>query len=162
MNTSSIFLLFIFAITLHNAEEAIWLPEWSKYAQKFHKQVSRDEFCFAVLIITILAYLATGLFMIFPEIVILKYFFFGFMGSMIINVIFPHLVSCIVLKKYSPGLITGVSLIIPFNSLIIAFSLNNKIINFSEIIISTVVVGAFLLMLIFVLPKVGRKLIDYK
>lgn len=162
MNTSSIYLLFIFAITLHNIEEALWLPEWSKHVQKFGKQVSRDEFCFAVLIITMLAYLATGLFMIFPQILILKYFFFGFIGSMIVNVIFPHLASSIMLKKYCPGLITGIFLIIPFNSLIMVFSLNNKIINSSEIIISTVVVGIFLLILIYILKKIGGKLIDYK
>ena len=155
-------LLFIFAITLHNIEEALWLPQWSKHAQKFRKQVSKDEFHFAVLVITIFAYLATGLFIFFPQNLILKYFFFGFMGAMIINIIFPHLVSTIVLKKYCPGLITGVLLIIPFNSLIIVFSVNNSIINLSEIIISTIVVAILLLKLIPYLEKIGKNLIDYK
>jgi len=162
MNTPSIYLLFLFTITLHNIEEALWMPRWSRYIQKFGKQVSGDEFHFAVLVITILAYLATGLFIFFPENLILKYFFFGFMGAMMFNIIFPHLILTIILKKYSPGLITGVLLIMPFNSLIIISSLNNSIINLSEVVISTIVVGIFLLILIPILEKIGGKLIDYK
>jgi len=162
MNTPSIYLLFIFSITLHNIEEALSIPRWSRYIQKFGKQVSGDEFHFAVLVITILAYLATGLFIFFPENLILKYFFFGFMGAMMFNIIFPHLILTIILKKYSPGLITGVLLIMPFNSLIIISSLNNSIINLSEVVISTIVVGIFLLILIPILEKIGGKLIDYK
>lgn len=162
MNTPSIYLLFLFTITLHNIEEALWIPRWSRYTEKFGKQVSSDKFHFAVLVITILAYLATGLFIFFPQNLILKYFFFGFMGAMIFNVIFPHLILTIILKKYSPGLITGVLLIMPFNSLIIISSLNNSIINLSEVIISTIVVGIFLLILIPILEKIGGKLIDYK
>ncbi len=138
------------------------MPRWSRYIQKFGKQVSGDEFHFAVLVITILAYLATGLFIFFPENLILKYFFFGFMGAMMFNIIFPHLILTIILKKYSPGLITGVLLIMPFNSLIIISSLNNSIINLSEVVISTIVVGIFLLILIPILEKIGGKLIDYK
>lgn len=162
MNTPSIYLLFLFSVTLHNIEEALWIPRWSRYTQKFGKQVSGDEFHFAVLVITILAYLATGLFIFFPQNLILKYFFFGFVGAMIFNVIFPHLILTIILKKYSPGLITGVLLIMPFNSLIIASSLNNSIINLNEVIISTIVVGILLLILIPILEKIGGKLIDYK
>lgn len=162
MNTPSIYLLFLFSITLHNIEEALWIPRWSRYTQKFGKQVSGDEFHFAVLIITILAYLATGLFIFFPQNLILKYFFFGFMGAMIFNIVFPHLILTIILKKYSPGLITGVLLIMPFNSLIIISSLNNSTINLNEVIISTIVVGILLLILIPILEKIGGKLIDYK
>lgn len=162
MNTPSIYLLFLFSITLHNIEEALWIPRWSRYTEKFGKQVSGDEFHFAVLVITILSYLATGLFIFFPENLILKYFFFGFMGAMMFNIIFPHLILTIILKKYSPGLITGIFLIMPFNSLIIISSLNNSIINLSEVIISTIVVGIFLLILIPILEKIGGKLIDYK
>ncbi|HCQ89909.1 MULTISPECIES: HXXEE domain-containing protein [unclassified Clostridium] len=162
MNTPSIYLLFLFSITLHNIEEALWIPRWSRYTQKFGKQVSGDEFHFAVLVITILAYLATGLFIFFPQNLILKYFFFGFMGAMIFNVVFPHLILTIILKKYSPGLITGALLIMPFNSLIIISSLNNSIINLSEVVISTIVVGILLLILIPILEKIGGKLIDYK
>lgn len=50
--------IFCFAITLHNIEEAIWLPEWSQQSSKFQKPVTSNEFHFAVIVITMLAYLS--------------------------------------------------------------------------------------------------------
>ena len=47
-------LLFILGFTLHNLEEAVWLPKWSQVAKKFHKPVTTNEFIFAVLVITVL------------------------------------------------------------------------------------------------------------
>ena len=99
VNQSNIFLLFLFSITLHNIEEALWLPQWSKHATKFHKQVEKNEFHFAVLVITLIAYLCTSLFIFFPNALLFKYFYFGFVGAMIINTIFPHLIATIFLKN---------------------------------------------------------------
>lgn len=49
-------LLFCLAITLHNIEEAIWLPKWSQQASKYQKPVTPNEFRFAVIVITFFAY----------------------------------------------------------------------------------------------------------
>ncbi|WP_246566604.1 HXXEE domain-containing protein [Tissierella simiarum] len=162
LEISSLFLFFPLAITLHNLEEALWLPQWSKYAQKFHAPVNKDKFHFAVIVITLLAYLATCTFMFLPQILVCKYFYFGFLGAMIINAIFPHLVSTIILKKYSPGLITGVFLVIPSNVLIITYSIYNKVISFYKIVLSTIVVGTVLLIMIPILFKLGKKFISYE
>jgi len=51
--------LFPFAITLHNLEEAIWLPAWSKHAGKWHRPVSPSAFPFAVAVFTLLAFMVT-------------------------------------------------------------------------------------------------------
>lgn len=160
-NQSNIFLLFLFSITLHNIEEALWLPQWSKYAMKFHKQVEKNEFHFAVLIITLIAYLSTSLFMFFPNVLLFKYLYFGFVGAMIINTIFPHLIATIVMKKYSPGVITGMLLQIPVNSLIIVKSINSGVLSSYSLLLSTVVVGALLLLIIPVLFKIGTNLTCY-
>jgi len=39
--------LFLLAFTLHNIEEGIWLPKWSKHAKKYYSPVSNREFHFA-------------------------------------------------------------------------------------------------------------------
>ena len=52
-------MLFLLGFSLHNIEEAVWLPEWSSHAKKFHKEISRTEFLFAVIVITALGYLLT-------------------------------------------------------------------------------------------------------
>ncbi|MEK4229314.1 HXXEE domain-containing protein [Solibacillus sp. FSL H8-0538] len=148
---------FCLAITLHNIEEAIWLPEWSQQATKFQKSVTPGEFRFAVIIITVFAYLAAFTFLFVPQSNIAKWTFIGFLGSMIINAIFPHLLATIVMKTYAPGLITGLLLNIPINSMILFQLFESQVIEYKELIISTVVVGGCLLALIPLLFKIGRK-----
>jgi hypothetical protein len=154
-------LFFIFAISLHNAEEALWLPQWSRHAQRFQKPVARDEFLFAVIVITLLAYLAAGLFILAPDIPVFKYMFLGFVGAMIVNVIVIHLLSTIIVRKYSPGLITGIFLLVPLDSLILLDAIDIGVISIYMVIISTAVMAVLLVALIPVLFKLGRILIDY-
>ena len=56
------FWLFPIAFTIHNIEEALWLPAFSKSAGKFHKPVNSFEFAFALIILTLLSIIITFLF----------------------------------------------------------------------------------------------------
>jgi len=150
--------LFCIAITLHNMEEALWLPKWSQQASKFQKPVTSSEFRFAVIVITILAYLSAFYFYFMPASEWAKWFFIGFLGSMIVNAIFPHLIATILLKRYAPGLLTGLFLNIPFNSFIIVQMFQNDHITWKELIISTIAVGSLLLSLIPLLFKMGGRM----
>jgi len=152
-------IFFCFAITLHNIEEAIWLPKWSKQSSRFQKPVTSSEFHFAVIFITILAYLSAFSFLYMPESDFAKWIFIGFLGSMIINAIFPHLIATVLMKKYAPGLLTGLLLNLPINSLVIYQMFSNNLIIWKELVISTFVVGIILLALIPFLFKIGGKII---
>ncbi|MEH7463998.1 HXXEE domain-containing protein [Bacillus thuringiensis] len=149
-------ILFLFAITLHNLEEAVWLPAWSNHASNFHKPVEKDEFYFAVIVITSLAYLSTFYYLFSPNSSLAKYILIGFMGSMIINAIFPHLLASIILKRYAPGLLTGMLLNIPINSLIIYQFFKNNELTFRELFLSTLIVAGVLVSLIPILFKTGK------
>ncbi|MDN9010179.1 HXXEE domain-containing protein [Brevibacillus laterosporus] len=149
---------FCFAITLHNIEEAIWLPKWSQHSSKFQKPVTSSEFHFAVIFITILAYLSGFSYLYMPESDIAKWIFIGFLGSMIFNAIFPHLIATVLMKKYAPGLLTGLLLNIPINSLVIYQMFSKNLIVWKELVVSTFVVGIILLALIPLLFKVGGKI----
>jgi glycopeptide antibiotics resistance protein len=155
MDTLVVF--FCLAITLHNLEEAIWLPKWSQQSSKSQRGVTSSEFHFAVIVITVLAYLSAFSYVYIPESQMTKWIFIGFLGSMIFNAIFPHLMTTILMKKYAPGLLTGVLLNIPINSVIIYQMFAEDLIVWKELILSTVVVGIILLTLIPLLFKVGRK-----
>jgi hypothetical protein len=154
-------LFFPLAITLHNIEEALWLPQWSKHAARFHAPVEKNEFHFALIVITALAYLATFLAALFPDNTYIARLFYGFLGAMIINAIFPHLIATIALKRYAPGLITGLFLIIPINSILIYRAVIIGFTSFIEIVITTIALGAILILLIPLLFKAGRSLINY-
>ncbi|MDO7485742.1 HXXEE domain-containing protein [Peribacillus frigoritolerans] len=151
-------IFFCFAITLHNIEEAIWLPKWSQHASKFQKSVTPSEFHFAVIVITTLAYLSVFSYLLIPESDFAKWIFIGFVGSMIFNAIFPHLIATVLMKRYAPGLFTGVLLNIPINSLIIYQMFEGDLILWKELIISTLVIGISLLALIPLLFKIGGKI----
>lgn len=152
---------FCLAITLHNLEEALWLPKWSQQSSRFQKPVSAGEFHFAVFVITILAYLSAFSYLYLPESNTAKWLFIGFLGSMIINAVFPHLIATVLMKKYAPGLLTGVLLNIPINSIIIYQMFSENLIIWKELMISTIVVGFILLTLIPVLFKVGSKVTSF-
>ena len=154
-------IFFCLAITLHNIEEAIWLPQWSQQPSKFQKAVNPSEFHFAVIIITMLAYLSAFSYLYFLESEIAKWIFIGFLGSMIFNAIFPHLLVTILTKTYAPGLLTGLLLNIPINSLIIIELFDNHLIIWKELIISTAVIGIILLSLIPLLFKMSRKILPH-
>lgn len=153
----SLWIFFLVAITLHNIEEAVWLPKWSQNASKFHKKVDSSEFIFAVIVITMLAYLAAFLFVAYPHSWILKDIYFGFLGAMILNSLFPHLIGTVVLKKYAPGLVTGIFLMLPIDLLLIIRGFNYNLVTINEVVISTLLVGGFLLALVPILFKIGAK-----
>ena len=49
------------AFTIHNIEEVLFLPDWSKSADKFHKPVGAFEFRFAPVIVNALSVALTML-----------------------------------------------------------------------------------------------------
>ncbi|MEK4701139.1 HXXEE domain-containing protein [Solibacillus sp. FSL R7-0668] len=154
-------LFFCFAITVHNIEEAIWLPNWTQSSYAIQQPVTSTEFHFAVLIITALAYLTAFFFGQFSHSQLAKYTFTGFLGSMIFNTFFPHLLSTIIMQAYAPGLITGLLLIVPINTYIL-YQLHKKgHIKLKHIFLSTVMVGGILLLLIPVLFKISNIMFIY-
>jgi drug/metabolite transporter (DMT)-like permease len=154
---TNLILIFPLAITLHNIEEALWLPQWSQFAKRYHRRVGRNEFYFALICVTLIAYLSSFFFLFFNEVVILRYIYFGFVGAMILNAIFPHLIATIVLKRYAPGVITGILMNVPCFSLLIIIAIKKNVISTLEVIISTAVVGGIILVSLPIFFKLGQR-----
>lgn len=153
-------LLFLMSFTLHNIEEGIWLPKWSKYAGKYHPQVAKNEFHFAVMVVTILGYVLTFIFLVSGNSnEIIKYLYFGFLLMMCFNAIFPHLIATIVLKKYAPGTLTGISLNLPIGIYVIFWKYGDQL-NVYKLVIGFVVIALITLVSLRPLFKLGKKLID--
>ena len=159
MSSVNLWVFFPIVITLHNLEEAVWLPKWSKHAKRFHKPVEANVFYFAAILVTILAYLSTFLAVAFPSSWLWKYIFHGFLGAMILNTIVPHLVSTIILRTYSPGLVTGLFLLIPVNSIILYQSVMLGHIKLLDLTLSILIVSIVLLSLLPLFFKIGEYLV---
>lgn len=110
--------LFPAVVTLHNLEEAIWLPRWSARDKRWPLPDSA-VFIFAATVLTLLAYVCTWLsFRSGPQ-SFWTYVVFGYMVAMLINVLFPHLAITVLRRSYMPGLGTGLLLILPVLSMLL-------------------------------------------
>ncbi len=152
----NLFLLFPLILTLHNIEESLWFVRWANSFKKNSRAMNKDGSIFATILTTSLAYLITLCFVFLPEVSVFKYLYFGFIGVMMFNVIFPHLALTIQFKKYCPGLITGMLLLMPIGSLIIIYSINKEIISYLGLVIATVIVGLISLIILPVLFRMGE------
>jgi hypothetical protein len=158
---TAIKLLFLLGFTLHNCEEAIWLPKWSRYAKRFHEPVESNEFIFAVIIVTIIGYLLTAAdFILGSTGNLINYIYLGFIGMMGLNVIFPHLLASIVLKKYAPGLLTGIMLNLPFSIIIIYWHIQNGV-KVIYLLAAIAIVGISVLSSLKYFFLIGGKLTNY-
>ena len=153
-------LLFLMSFTLHNIEEGIWLPKWSKYAGRYHPQVKKNEFHFGLMVVTLLGYILTFIFLISgASNEIIKYLYLGFLLMMSFNAIFPHLIATIVLKKYAPGTLTGILLNLPIG-LYVIFGWYGEQLVATKLAIGFIVITIVSLVSLRPLFKLGKRLID--
>lgn len=104
---------FVAAVTLHNIEEAIWLPSWSRSAGRWHVHVGAREFRFAVAVLTGLAAVAAYLAAVQGKQSLGAYLLCGYALAMFLNVLVPHLVASLAMRRYMPGTLTALLLNLP-------------------------------------------------
>lgn len=153
-----IFLAFPIVFTIHNIEEALWLPRFSQSAGKFHKPVGTFEFVFALAVLTILAWVITLLFYLMGKESIPCYLFFAFNFGMLVNVFFPHLAATIVLRRYCPGLLTGILLLTPTTVYLLVYGYENEYFSFPKFWIITIPFAGIIVGSLPLLFRSGRSL----
>ncbi len=126
--------LFAIAITLHNIEEAIWLPAWSKTAGRWHRPVEPREFRFAVFVLTIVAYIASYLAISGGKESFGAYLISGYALAMLLNVPFPHFVATVAMKEYVPGVVTAMVLNLPITFYLLRKAILENYVKFPEFI----------------------------
>jgi hypothetical protein len=150
-------LLLPFAFALHNLEEALTIAKWSISNPNFYKApVSTKQFLIAVILFTILGFLVTfSKRLYFAE----RYYYFvitGFAGMIMMNVIFPHLLGGIYLKKYTPGLITGLVINLPLTIYILMSLIKTNKVKIKQMILFTITGCVSGSILAFLFIQVGK------
>lgn len=127
--------------TIHNLEEAIWLPKWSQTAGIWHPSTGTFEFRFAVTFFTLLFY---GLIYYYTkhDNKFGKYLISGLLVIILFNVFMPHLLATIALGKYAPGVISGLLLNVPAAIYLISRGMKEN-----EFTYKTLIIGGVCLML---------------
>ncbi|MBL0265058.1 MAG: HXXEE domain-containing protein [Leptospiraceae bacterium] len=150
-------ILFLLGFSLHNIEEALWLPQWSQNILAFINQCQIMNF-FAVIMVTAIGYLFTFQYFVFGSTyAIAKFAYLGFILMMVFNTFFPHILSTIYLKKYAPGTLTALLLNFPIGSYLI-FKEIHSLEDLQFLLISTAVISIAILILINFLFKIGKSI----
>ncbi|MBD3374072.1 HXXEE domain-containing protein [candidate division KSB1 bacterium] len=146
-------------ILVHNIEEAIWLPRWAnQYAGRWHKPVGAAEFRFAVVVLSLLAFVLAGLTHISGFGSIWHYLLAAYALGQAINIFVPHLVVTLVTRHYAPGLITGLVLVLPAAWVFLNHGFSREYLDFATFGISSVIFIPIVLLSIPLLFRLGRKL----
>jgi len=150
---------FPLAIALHNLEEAIWLPAWSrKYTGRWHRAVGDVEFRFAVTILTGVVFVIATMTCLSGWGSIWHYLLAAAALGQSINIIFPHLVGTIAVGKYSPGLLTGIIGVWPSAAFLLYKSFMNGQLDTVKLIVVTLIFVPLMLASIPLLFWIGRKI----
>ncbi len=103
-------------LAIHNLEEAPFMEEWYKgLPLPVHPIVSTKQFVAAVSLLTVAGFAVTyfGIYSSNQSIGIS--IILGIQMVMLVNVFMPHLATAIRFRKYSPGMVTGLLLNLPFS-----------------------------------------------
>jgi hypothetical protein len=148
--------LFPLVVTLHNAEEAIWLPGWSKRALLWRTPVTPGSFRFAAAVLTVLAFAVTWLSASSGKQTVWTCLTFGYMAAMLANVLIPHIAASVALRNYMPGTATAVALNLPVLSLLMMAAFREGYVSGEKAIAYSAGVIVLLLALIPILFKTGK------
>ena len=104
--------LFPVAVSLHNFEEGLF---FSRYAHRFPpwRQVGVKAFRFALVVLTLLAYLSASACTLGGARSTGSYLHAGYMLAMLLNAFAPHLAVTLATGRVMPGTLTGVLLVAP-------------------------------------------------
>jgi hypothetical protein len=112
---------FPIAVTLHNAEEAIWMPHGSAghATQLPVHPPGAAEIIAALVVFTAAAFAVTYLSVLRGPESIWAYLSFGYIVALLANVFVPHVPAAIVFHGYAPGLVTAVLINLPVMSILV-------------------------------------------
>jgi hypothetical protein len=150
--------LFALAVTVHNVEEAILLPAWSQTAGRWHHPVGPREFRFTVSVLTVAAYVAVLMVVIQGKESVGAYFVSGYALAMLLNVLLPHVIATIVLRRYAPGTLTALLLNLPITFLLLRQGLHEEYIQLNKFVWAGPMVVVMILAAIPVLFALGKRL----
>jgi hypothetical protein len=158
MSFRNLLWLFPVAITLHNAEEAIWFPAWSQQPGRWFAPVAPGVFRFAVAVLTILAYLIAWLSAVSGKQTVWTYLVFGCMVATLANALIPHIAVSLATRRYMPGTVTAAALNLPALSLLVTLAVKEGYVSGWKAAAYSLGVSGLLLLFIPALFSLGKSL----
>jgi len=120
--------LFPIALTLHNAEEAIWMPSWQvRHAGQLPiHPPGAVQIRVLLVLLTVAAYAVTWLSVRRGPGSVWVYLTFGYIVAVLVNVLVPHVPAAIAFRGYAPGVVTAVLINLPLMSVLIVGAVRER------------------------------------
>jgi hypothetical protein len=116
------------AVTIHNTEEAVWLPSWSaRHTTAIPWHMPATEFRIAVALLTASAFLVTWQSSRRGKNSIWTYFFVSYVVAMLLNVFVPHIPAALWFHSYVPGLVSAGFVVLPVTALLVVLTLRERV-----------------------------------
>jgi hypothetical protein len=158
MSSAAVGWLFTLGALMHNMEEALFLPAWSRHAGRWHPRVSTTEFRFAVAVLSAALVMCMAAAAIHGAGSPAAHIFAGYVLAMIINAGVPHLIATIAQRRYMPGTFTALLFNLPLGVLFLIQGLSERYIVLRQFAWYGPVTVILLLASIPVLFAIGRRL----
>jgi len=121
--------LFTAGVLLHNLEEALWLPAWSTQAARWYRPVPAPAFRFAAGVLSLAFVVLTLAATLSQAGSVAAYLMAGYVLAMLLNVLAPHVLATVALRRYMPGTATAVLLNLPLGLLYLRRALAERFVE---------------------------------
>jgi hypothetical protein len=119
--------LFPVVVTLHNGEEAFYMPKWvSAHHGQLPMHPRAGAIFLALLLLTLAAFAVAILSVQRGEQSVGAYLLFGYAAAMLINVFVPHIPATLAFHEYTPGVATAVLINLPFMSVLMFRAVHDR------------------------------------
>lgn len=157
MNLDLLITILPFAFAIHNLEEVFGMEKWTSSIPHFiHKPVFTKQFTIAVGLFTILGFTLTLTRNFYQTETQYLTVITAFSGMLFLNVFFPHLIATIYLKKYAPGIISGLIINLPLTTLIIRGIYHSQKLSTGQIFFYGIIGGLSGVALAYIFLKIGK------
>ena len=112
-------ILFGVGVTLHNLEEALYLPGWFGLNVKLWFEPNRKIYWIVTSLVSVVIWIPVVSVCVSPEGSRFQTVLSGFALLMAINAVVPHLILSLIKHSYSPGTATGMLFNLPLGVLLI-------------------------------------------
>lgn len=111
--------IFPLAVTLHNSEEALFMPNWvAAHSRDLPLQPSALTILSGLLLLTLAAFVVTYLCGQNGRETVWADLLFGYLSAMLVNVFAPQLPATLVFREYTPGIATAIVINLPVMSIL--------------------------------------------
>lgn len=112
--------LFPIAVTIHNSEEAVFMPRWiAAHANRLPWHPGHTKIWCGLLLLTIAAFAITYLSARKNKQSVWAYLLFGYMSAMLANVLIPHIPATLIFREYTPGVVSAAFVNLPVMSILL-------------------------------------------